>query len=147
MEEIVVGVDGSECAKKALAEAIREAQLRAAHLRVICVWQLPTSAYGMGGFVPTLDEATTDAFRESAQQVVEGSLEQAKQTQPGIVCDGKVVEGQAAAVLLKESEDASLVVVGNRGHGGFGSLLLGSVSQQVVHHAHCPVLVVRATAR
>jgi nucleotide-binding universal stress UspA family protein len=144
MDQIVVGVDGSECAEKALAEAIREAQLRAGHLRVICAWQLPTSAYGMGGFVPTLDEATTDAFRQSAQTVVDASLERAKQA--GIACDGKAVEGQAAALLLKESEHASLVVVGNRGHGGFGSLLLGSVSQQVVHHAHCPVLVVRATS-
>jgi nucleotide-binding universal stress UspA family protein len=52
-------------------------------------------------------------------------------------------EGQAAEVLLDEARDAVLIVVGNRGRGGFASLLLGSVSQQVVHHAPCPVLVVR----
>lgn len=52
-------------------------------------------------------------------------------------------EGQPAAVLLKEAEQADMIVVGSRGRGGFANLLLGSVTQQVVHHAPCPVVVVR----
>jgi nucleotide-binding universal stress UspA family protein len=146
MERIVVGVDGSDCARKALGEAIREAQMRRAHLRVVCAWQLPLPAYGMGGFAPALDEETIARLRESAQQIIDESLEQAKRAEPGVACDGEVVEGQAASVILKEAEHAAMVVIGNRGHGGFGSLLLGSVSHQVVHYAHCPVLVVRAAA-
>ena len=62
---------------------------------------------------------------------------------PSVPCDGEVLEGQPAEVLLERAKDASLIVVGSRGRGGFASLLLGSVSQQVVQHAPCPVLVIR----
>lgn len=57
---------------------------------------------------------------------------------------GSVVESHPAEALLKAAEGADLLVVGSRGHGGFAGMLLGSVSSQTVHHAHCPVLVVRA---
>jgi nucleotide-binding universal stress UspA family protein len=54
-----------------------------------------------------------------------------------------IVEGNAAQVLLDASDGADLLVVGSRGHGGFTEALLGSVSQHCVHHAHCPVVVIR----
>ena len=54
----------------------------------------------------------------------------------------RVVEGAAASVLVDESRDAELLVVGSRGHGGFAGLLLGSVSQQCAHHATCPVVII-----
>jgi nucleotide-binding universal stress UspA family protein len=143
METIVVGVDGSECGRAALMHAATEAQLRGARLRVVCAWEIPTAAYA-GGLAPGLDQGTPDALRKNAEDVVREALAQAQGAQPGMTCEGKAVEGHAAEVLLREAQDASLVVVGNRGRGGFTSLLLGSVSQQVVHHAHCPVLVVHA---
>jgi nucleotide-binding universal stress UspA family protein len=68
---------------------------------------------------------------------------EAARVAPGLECEGKAIEGPAAEVLLLEARDASLIVVGNRGRGGFASLLLGSVSKQFVHYAHCPVLAVR----
>ena len=85
-------------------------------------------------------------LRESAQQILDESLEEARVALPRDTCDGDIVQGHAASVLLKEAEHAQLIVVGNRGRGGFKNLMLGSVSQQVVHHAPCPVLVVRDTA-
>jgi nucleotide-binding universal stress UspA family protein len=143
METIVVGVDGSECAERALAQAVNEATLRGVRLRVVCAWHIPRAVYG-GGLAPGLDQGTVDSLRDNAQAVVREALSQVERAQPGIACEGEAVEGQAAEVLLQEARDASLIVVGNRGRGGFTSLLLGSVSQQVVHHAHCPVLVVHA---
>ena len=59
----------------------------------------------------------------------------------------RVVEGAPATVLVDESRQADLLVVGSRGHGGFAGLLLGSVSQQCAHHAACPVVIVHATAK
>jgi nucleotide-binding universal stress UspA family protein len=143
MDTIVVGVDGSECARDALARAASEAVLRGARLRVVCAWEVPPAVYA-GGFAPPIDEATFEGFRENAEDVVREAVAEVGRVQPSVPCEGDVVEGHPAEVLLQEARDASLIVVGNRGRGGFASLLLGSVSQQVVHHAPCPVLVVRA---
>lgn len=137
---VVVGVDGSDGARAALDEATREATLRQLPLRVVCAWRMPTELFGVGRLSLAVNPATIDAYREAAEQVAQEAVDRALHA--GADCDGVAVEGHAAAVLLQEAERARLVVVGKRGHGGFGSLLLGSVSQHVVHHAHCPVLVV-----
>jgi nucleotide-binding universal stress UspA family protein len=142
METIVVGVDGSACARAAVQFAAREAALRKGRLRIVCAWEIPPAVYA-GGFAPGLDQATLDGFRAGAEAVAAEAVAAAKQLQSGIECEGKAVQGQPAEVLLEEAGDANLIVVGNRGHGGFASLLLGSVSHQVVQHAPCPVTVVR----
>jgi nucleotide-binding universal stress UspA family protein len=142
METIVVGVDGSACAGEALEFAAREAALRQARLRIVCAWEIPPAVYA-GGFAPALDQPTLDGFREGAETVVQEAVAEAKELQSTIDCEGKAMQGQPAEVLLQEARNADLIVVGNRGHGGFASLLLGSVSHQVVQHAPCPVTVVR----
>jgi nucleotide-binding universal stress UspA family protein len=144
METIVVGVDGSACAGVALEFAAREAALRQARLRIVCAWEISPAVYS-GGFAPGLDQPTLDAFRDGAETVVREAFAASKELQSTIECEGKAVQGQPAEVLLQEARDADLVVVGNRGHGGFASLLLGSISHQVVQHATCPVTVVRDT--
>jgi nucleotide-binding universal stress UspA family protein len=143
METIVVGVDGSECANAALAFAAAEAALREGRLVVVSAWEVPSAIYG-GGFAPALDAETLQGFGERARAIAEAAVVAVKKVQPSVVCEAKAVEGQAAAVLLQEAADATLIVVGNRGLGGFARLLLGSVSQQVVHHAACPVVVVHS---
>jgi nucleotide-binding universal stress UspA family protein len=142
MDTIVVGVDGSACAHAALEFAASEAALRGARLRIVCAWDIPPAMYA-GGFAPGFDQETLDAFRDNAETIVRTELAEAKRLQPSIEVEARTSEGQAAEVLLEAARDASLIVVGNRGHGGFASLLLGSVSQHVVHHAPCPVLVIR----
>jgi nucleotide-binding universal stress UspA family protein len=145
METIVVGVDGSECSKAALAFAAGEAALRGAHLIVVSAWEVPPAVYG-GGFAPALDAEMLRGFSEGAQAIVEAAVVSVKKAQPSVECDANAVEGQPADILLKEAAGATLIVVGNRGLGGFASLLLGSVSQQVVHHAACPVVIVRSSS-
>ena len=142
METIVLGFDGSDCAALALEFATAEAALRGARLRIVSVWEVPVAVYG-GGFAPALDAPTLDAFRERAQALADEAVATVRKQRPAVECEGKAVEGQPAAILLEQAADADLIVVGSRGLGGFASLLLGSVSQQVVHHARCPVVVVR----
>ncbi len=64
-------------------------------------------------------------------------------SEAGVTVTGEVTEGHPAEVLLKAAAGTDLLVVGSRGHGGFAGMLLGSVSSHAVHHARCPVLVVR----
>jgi len=145
METIVVGVDGSEGGAAALEFAAEEAAFRGARLRVVSGWQVPTMVYG-ADFVPPLDAATLDAFRIRAEEVADEALAAVKKLQPSLEGEAVAAQGQPADVLLEHSADARLIVVGRRGLGGFKSLLLGSVSQQVVQHATCPVVVVNHPA-
>ena len=144
MDTIVVGVDGSDGGTAALEFAAGEAAFRGARLRIVSVWQVPVG--GFGGDSALLDPATWDLFRASAQQVADDAVAAAKELQPSLEVEAQVVQGQPADVLLDQSADATLIVVGRRGLGGFRSLLLGSVSHQVVQHATCPVVVVNQPA-
>jgi len=145
METIVVGVDGSEGGAAALEFAAREAAFRGAHLRVVAAWQVPVPTHGVE-FGPPLDTVAWDAFRVGAQHLVDDALEAVAKLYPSLEGEALALQGQPADVLLEQSADATLVVVGRRGLGGFKSLLLGSVSQQVVQHASCPVVVVNQPA-
>ena len=139
MKTIVVGIDGSEHGEAALAFAAEEAALRGAHLLIVCAWQTPMVVDPGGLFPPQAFEG----LAENARSIAEAAVARVAELQPLGTCEGKTVEGQPAAVLLKEAEHAVMIVVGSRGRGGFANLLLGSVTQQVVHHAPCPVVVVR----
>jgi len=144
-DTIVVGVDGSEGGAAALEFAAREAALRGSRLRIVLAWQVPVAAYGADIAPPPLPE-TWDAFLQRAQQVADDALAAVKELQPSLEGETLAVEGQAADVLLEQGADAALIVVGRRGLGGIRSLLLGSVSQQVVQDATCPVVVVNQPA-
>jgi nucleotide-binding universal stress UspA family protein len=145
MGVIVVGVDQSEGAKAALRFALEEARLRQAKLRVVHAWQFGyIGAPGFEGSLPAVGGDLAE-FHEAAEAALDETLR-------GVVADGVAIErrvdqGAAAPVLIEESRDADVLVVGSRGHGGFAQLLLGSVSQQCAQHAVCPVVIVRDTAK
>lgn len=139
MKTVVVGVDGSDHAEAALEFALEEAALRGASLRIISAWELPSSVALSGVSTPEV----FDIFPQEAQTVLVKALARAMELQSTVPCEGKLVEGPAASALLEEARDAFMIVLGSRGRGGFANLLLGSVTQQVVHHATCPVVVVR----
>ena len=145
METIVVGVDGSDGGTAALEFAAAEAALRNARLRIVSAWEVPAAVYG-SGFTPPMDAGTLDAFGARAQQVADDASATVKKLQPSLEVEAVAVAGQPADVLLEQGADAELIVVGRRGLGGFKTLLLGSVSQQVVHYAACPVVVVNLPA-
>ena len=138
---IAVGVDGSAGSQRALEFAAREAELRGARLRIVSVWDIASAVYA-GGFTPPLDEPMVEGFSEHAERVVREAIATVNRLHPSLQVEGATPQGQPAEALLDEAKEATLIVVGNRGRGGFASLLLGSVSQQVVHHAPCAVVVV-----
>ena len=101
---------------------------------------MPINIYAAGGLMPVLDEGT-------AERLAHSELDETLGDDPGVVVELLVEEGSAARLLIRESENAELLVVGSRGHGGFVGLLLGSVGQQCAAHARCPVVIVHpATA-
>ena len=142
MAVIVVGVDHSEGAKAALRFALEEATLRQATLRVVHAWQYAyIGATGFEGSYPALGGDIKE-LRDLAEKSLDTTLQEAIPETGAIEIERRVVEDRPAAALVDESRGADMIVVGSRGHGGFGGLLLGSVSQQVAHHAACPVVIV-----
>ena len=148
MGVIVVGVDHSDGAKAALRFALEEARLRQATLRVVHAWQFGYigATQGLEGALPAMGGELED-FRQAAAAALEETLREVRAETEGVAIERRVDQGAPAAVLVEESRDADLLVVGSRGHGGFAQLLLGSVSQQCAQHAFCPVVIVRRTAK
>ncbi len=136
---IVVGVDGSDPSKLALRWAASLSQATAAPIYAVAAWHLPL-AYGWApGASAGPPEQAPDAY--AARMLDETISEVFPGGRPAGLRTG-VHEGNAARVLLEQAADATMLVVGSRGHGGFAGLLLGSVSSHCAEHASCPVLVV-----
>ncbi len=140
---ILVGVDGSDAARRALRWALGAAAHRGASVEVMSSYLpyhpgVPFGADYMAIASPGADRRFTDAAERLASTAVEEV-----DVPEGVEVRTTVGVGQAAQVLIERSSDVDLVVLGSRGLGGFAELLLGSVSRQVLHHAACPVTVVR----
>jgi nucleotide-binding universal stress UspA family protein len=137
---IVVGVDGSPSSIQALKWALGQAILTGGTIDAVCAWHYPGS-YGFT--VP--DNAD---YRALAEETVSKAITEARnadQAYDAVPVRPVVVKARPARALLEQARGAPLLVVGFRGHGGFSEALLGSVSQHVVHHAPCPVVIVRDT--
>jgi len=137
---IVVGVDGSKSSSGALAWAAGEARLRGATLKVVRAWRVPAFAYG-----PYVPPPPLADFKETAEALLDEQVRTVLGADPGVTVVREAAEGPAAEVIVAASAGAEMVVVGSRGLGGFGGLLLGSVGAQVAHHAHCPVTIWRGS--
>jgi nucleotide-binding universal stress UspA family protein len=121
MGAVVVGVDGSDEARRALEWALAEARTRGAPVRVVLAY-------------------TDESSRGEAELIVNAEVSSCDAA--GLEVQQEAVAGAPVRVLLEASRDADLLVVGSRGRHGFPGLLLGSVSQQVANHAACPVVIV-----
>ena len=142
IKHIIVGVDGSDSSKGALDWAYEEAVHHGASLSVIAAFNPPalpmTPPYGS---VPP--EGYESQPRRDALDLLDRLTSPLEAKDPAVDIRTVVEEGSPAKVLIERSKEADLLVVGSRGHGGFAGMLLGSVSQHLVAHAECPVVVKR----
>jgi nucleotide-binding universal stress UspA family protein len=140
---IVVGVDDSEQAATALRWALAEGSLRQATVEVVHTWSPPVSALPFGAtLVVPIDESAIDAAaRSHVEQIVAAAV--AATPGPGPAVQVTILPGTPSQALVEVAEGADLLVVGSHGRTGFSRMVLGSVAMAVVHHAPCPVVVVR----
>jgi nucleotide-binding universal stress UspA family protein len=143
MPGIVVGVDGSDNSLRALDWAMKEAAQRQAALTVLTVNPVAVSYWTENPIILPEDKAEEEKARKAAEEAVATAASQLGGSQPTSVTV-RAVSGIPAEELIKASGDAEVLVMGARGGGGFARLLLGSVTNQVVQHAACPVTVVPA---
>lgn len=137
-ERVVVGIDRSETARRALHWAVEEARVRQASLDVIHTWHLPY----VGGYPYTAGSFDPGPFEDAARQTLDTAVD-------GIDASGlptpvnRILHlGDPAGGLLETAQGADLVVVGSRGLGGFAGMLLGSVGHHIAHHSPCPVVLI-----
>lgn len=135
---VVVGVDASAESQEALRWAARYARLIGASLDVVHAWH-PAEEHAWLQSLPP-PAGPTDVARRALAETVATVLSPG----PPLVVRTEVVEGHAVKVLTNAARGADLLVVGNRGFGGFDGLRLGSVSEQCAAHASCSVAIVRS---
>lgn len=142
MQQIVVGIDGSPNSAGALAWAIQEAQYRGASVKAVHAWQMVFTGDIYGGA-----QVDPGFLEKAGRAVLDQAVDQADTRSVAGSIERILVHGGAATALIDAAKDADLLVVGSRGRGGFAGLLLGSVSQQVAHHAPCPLVIVPTDQR
>lgn len=139
-QRIIVGVDGSEFSTTALRLAGRMSTTLNLPLEVITC--LGTSDFFFASHLPEDSAPTVAQLEETARRLTDQSLERAFGDSPPEGLTRTVKFGPPAKVLIEESQNAQMLVVGRRGKGGFFAQVIGSVSGACAAHAHCPVLVV-----
>lgn len=140
MNRVVVGIDGSEQALAAVRVAAAEAYHRREPLQIVhaFVWALLHVNVG-----PVAADLPGTGLRHQAEDLLKEARAEVEKVAPQVPVTTALIDGAATPVLLGQSDGASLLVLGDRGLGGFSGLLIGSVAVHAAAHAHCPVLVVR----
>lgn len=137
---IVVGVDGSELSVDAVEFALEQAEATGATVTAVLAWTAPVST-GPGDMLPLVYYA--EEVRQENVATLAETLAGQSEKYPDVPVREQVLHGHADEVLVDAAQHARLLVVGSRGRGAFRGLLLGSTSRSVLHHAPCPVAVVR----
>ena len=140
---IVVGIDGSESSQMALQWAIEEGRHHGSYVEAVHAWH---DVYVGGGTPYSVELLDPRMYNDAAEALIGSVVDAADQTGLAAPIRQVVAHDAPAHALLEAAKGADLLVLGSRGRGGFAGLLLGSVSQQVVHHATCPVVVIPTPA-
>lgn len=142
-KSIIVGYDGSEASDLAVRWAAEAASSRGLPLKAISVWTLPPTDIGLASGA-AFDGELVGALQDEANTVLEKGVSLAQAASEGVDVSGEVMAGPPAGTLVDLAEEATIMVLGSHGRGGFAGLLLGSVSRQVAAHVECPAVIVRA---
>lgn len=133
---VVVGVDGSPDSKQALRWAVAQAQRIDGEVDAVTAWEVPVTVM----LLPTANEAD---YADHAVRTLEETLEEVLGEEPPVVVHARALEGRPARVLTGAAQGAALLVIGSHGRGELPGMHLGSVASYCVHHAPCPVVVLR----
>ena len=136
----LVGLDDSPAAQRALDWAMQRAAVSGGDVTALRTWRA-TALHGAANVLPLPADATWQ--QEKERDALEADLAPWRDKYAGVQLRGEAVPGHPGHLLAVATEHAALLVVGSRGRGAVAGTLLGSVSQAVLHHAHCPVAVVR----
>jgi nucleotide-binding universal stress UspA family protein len=145
MPGIVVGVDGSSHSRRALEWAMKEAAAHEVPLTVMTVHQLVKGFYGGMVEYPS-DAVLAEKAAQLAQDEVDQALDKLGSQRPETITV-RALSGSVVEELVNAGKDADMIVVGSRGAGGFGRLVMGSVSSLVIQHATCPVVIIPPEGR
>ena len=136
---VLVAHDGSAQGRAAVRTAVRYAAALGKTVTAVRAWTISTAprpSTAAPGYMPPFED-----FEAATLAALEEDLAPIRSEHPDVAITAAVVHGTPAEKLIEASGHADLIVLGSRGHGGFAGLLLGSVSEQVVRHATCPVLI------
>lgn len=136
---VVVGIDGSPDSRQALRWAVAQAQRTGAEVEAITAWEVPLTVL----LLPTATEAD---YADHAAKVLAETLDEVLGDEPPVAVHARALEGRPARVLARQAAGADLLVVGTHGRGELPGMHLGSVATYCVHHAPCPVVVLRGAA-
>ncbi|MGO1950658.1 MAG: universal stress protein [Mycobacteriaceae bacterium] len=142
---VVVGVDGSDISREALAYAFREADARKAPLRAVHSWadaQVQTSLVGLAAV-----QSQLDSMSAQERKILDDELAPYREKYPDVEIEEVVERDRPIQVLKENADDAQLLVLGSHGRGGFRGMLLGSTSRALLQYAPCPMMVVRPTSK
>lgn len=139
MKPVIVGTDGSQESLRAAEWAAREAALRGALLRIVAIPVLPPRMTPN----PATPDTVAGLIEHSMNRALAAAAQQAAALEPDLGIETQLLEGAPAEVLVAAGRDASMLVLGSRGAGGFSAMILGSVSRYVATHAPVPVVVAR----